>query len=79
MHTILWNGLLNDFVGHDGLILEFRASKPWNLSTPSVDNLKTVTATLWEVMDMGGRFMDNAALHRDVLDFGTIQFFFNKF
>ena len=58
------------YAGHDGLKLEFRASKPWNLSTPSVDNLKAVTATLWEVMDMGGRFMDNVALHKDVLDFG---------
>ncbi len=56
--------------GHDGLILEFRASKPWNLTTPSVDNLKAVTATLWEAMDNGGRFMDNAALPRDIIDFG---------
>ena len=63
-------------IGHDGVFLEFRASKPWNLSTLSVDNLKAVTATLWEAMDMGDRFMDNAALHRDVLDFGKeINFF----
>ena len=60
------------------MFLEFRASKPWNLSTPSVDNLKAVTATLWEAMDMGGRFMDNAALHRDVLDFGKKINFFHK-
>ncbi len=56
--------------GHDGLILEFRASKPWMLSVPFVDNLKAVTSTLWDVMDIGGRFMENVAVQRDVLDFG---------
>lgn len=56
---------------HDGLVLEFRGSKPWTLMAPSVDNLKAVTAALWEAMDMEGRFLDSASmLQRDVLDFG---------
>ena len=56
--------------GHDGLILEFRGTKPWTLTTPSVDNLKSVTAALWEAMDIEGRFLDTSTLQKDGLDFG---------
>ena len=55
--------------GHDGLVLEFRGTKPWTLMAPSVENLKSVTAALWEIMDMDGRFLESA-VQRDVLDFG---------
>lgn len=41
-------------MGHDGLVLEFRGSKPWTLLTPSVDSLKQLTTALWEVIDVGG-------------------------
>ncbi len=58
--------------GHDGLVLEFRGSKPWTLMAPSIENLKAVTAALWEVMDMEGRFLESASLQRDVLDFGKL-------
>ena len=56
--------------GHSGLVLEFRGSKPWNLVAPSVDDLKSVTSTLWDVMDISGRFLERTPLHRDVLNFG---------
>ena len=57
--------------GHDGLTLEFRGSKSkWQLTAPSVDNLKVMTAALWEVMDMEGRFLNCTPLQKDILDFG---------
>ena len=59
---------------HDGLILEFRASKPWTLMAPSIDNLKSVTAALWEAMDTEGRFLETAAPQRDLLDLGERNF-----
>ena len=59
--------------GHDGLVLEFRASKPWNLSAPSVDNLKSVTAALWDVMGLDNRFLENSNFPRDMLDFGKLS------
>ena len=37
---------------------------------PSVDDLKSVTSTLWDVMDISGRFLERTPLHRDVLNFG---------
>ena len=55
---------------HDGLVLEFRGSKPWTLLAPSVGQLKSVTSALWEVMDMEGRFLENTIVQRDALDFG---------
>ena len=57
---------------HDGLVLEFRGSKPWTLLAPSVGQLKSVTSALWEVMDMEGRFLENTIVQRDVLDFGKV-------
>ena len=63
--------LTYDYQGHDGLVLEFRGSKSkWTLMAPSVDNLKVLTAALWEVMDMDGRFMNFSPLQKDILDFG---------
>ena len=64
-----WSGM-----GHDGLVLEFRGSKPWTILTPSVDNLKSVTAALWEVTDVGVKSLDSAHLQRDILDFGESRF-----
>ena len=65
---------------HDGLILEFRASKPWTLLAPSIENLKSVTAALWEAMDTEGRYLESAAPQRDLmLDFGESEVFLSVF
>lgn len=55
---------------HDGLDLEFRGSKPWNLTMSSLENLKSVTAVLWDALDMDGRYLNNGTLRRDSFDFG---------
>lgn len=55
---------------HNGIILEFRASKPWILVAPSVENLKSLTAALWDMVGVASRPMDGLPFHRDVLDFG---------
>ncbi|XP_052101648.1 1-phosphatidylinositol 4,5-bisphosphate phosphodiesterase epsilon-1-like isoform X3 [Mytilus californianus] len=54
---------------HDGLDLEFRGSKPWNLTMSSLENLKSVTAVLWDALDMDGRYLNNGTLRRDSFDF----------
>ncbi|CAG5116825.1 unnamed protein product, partial [Candidula unifasciata] len=54
---------------HDSLVLEFRGTKPWTLAMPSVDCLKSVTAAIWEALDMDGRFLNNGALQRDSFEF----------
>ena len=55
---------------HDGLELQFRGSKPWHLTMSSLENLKSVTAVLWDALDMDGRFLNNGTLRRDSFDFG---------
>ena len=55
---------------HDGLLLEFRGTKPWLLTTPSPENLKSVTAAIWQALDVDGRFLNSGALRRDSLQFG---------
>ncbi|XP_060069522.1 uncharacterized protein LOC132549598 [Ylistrum balloti] len=54
---------------HDGLVLEFRGTKPWHLSMATLDNLKSVTAVLWDALDMDGRFLNNGTLRRDSFEF----------
>ncbi|KAH9518378.1 hypothetical protein Btru_016595 [Bulinus truncatus] len=54
---------------HDSLVLEFRGTKPWTLAMPSVECLKSVTAAIWEALDMDGRFLNNGALPRDSFEF----------
>ncbi|XP_071091113.1 1-phosphatidylinositol 4,5-bisphosphate phosphodiesterase epsilon-1-like [Haliotis cracherodii] len=54
---------------HDGLVLEFRGSKPWALVMPTLDNLKSVTAAIWQALDMDGRFLNNGTLRRDSFEF----------
>ncbi|KAK3593089.1 hypothetical protein CHS0354_038127 [Potamilus streckersoni] len=54
---------------HDGLVLEFRGTKTWTLSMASLDNLKSVTAVLWDALDMDGRFLSNGTLRRDSFEF----------
>ncbi|XP_021351592.1 uncharacterized protein LOC110449213 [Mizuhopecten yessoensis] len=54
---------------HDGLVLEFRGTKPWHLSMATLDNLKSVTAVLWDSLDMDGRFLNNGTLRRDSFEF----------
>lgn len=58
----------------NGIILEFRASKPWILVAPSVENLKSVTAALWDMVGTASRPMDGLPFHQDVLDFGIYMF-----
>ena len=41
------------------------------LLAPSVENLKSVTATLWDVMGGDNRMLDSLPLQRDVLNFGN--------
>ncbi|XP_062591377.1 uncharacterized protein LOC134252848 isoform X1 [Saccostrea cucullata] len=54
---------------HDGLMLEFRGSKPWQLTMSSQENLKSVTAILFDALDMDGRFLNNGTLRRESFDF----------
>ncbi|KAK6186334.1 hypothetical protein SNE40_008387 [Patella caerulea] len=54
---------------HDGLVLEFRGNKPWTLNMATIENLKSVTAAIWEALDLDGRFLNNGTLHRDSLEF----------
>ena len=46
--------------------------QPWSLMALTVENLKSVTASLWEVME--GRFLESTPLQRDVFDIGNIKF-----
>lgn len=64
---------------HDGLVLEFRGSKPWHLTMASQENLKSVTAILFDALDMDGRFLNNGTLRRESFDFGrkTLTCFFS--
>jgi hypothetical protein len=62
-------------IGHEGLVIEFRAATKWTILTPSVDSLKQLSMALWEVVDISGAgggagiaMLDN--VHRDILDFG---------
>lgn len=55
---------------HDSLMLEFRGTKPWTLMMSSMESLKSVTAAIWEALDMDGRFINNGALRRDSFEFG---------
>ena len=65
---------------HDSLVLEFRGTKPWTLAMPSVDCLKSVTAAIWEALDMDGRFLNNGTLQRDSFEFGeTKKLVFDRF
>ncbi|XP_064631376.1 uncharacterized protein LOC135489776 isoform X2 [Lineus longissimus] len=48
--------------------LEFRGTKNWVLATQSLDSLKSVMASLWEVMDLDGCFLESSAL-RQSFDF----------
>lgn len=61
---------------HDSLVLEFRGTKPWTLVMPSVDCLKSVTAAIWEALDVDGRFLTNGALQRDSFEFGESLIYF---
>jgi len=54
----------------DGLILEFRGTKTWKLSMLTPDSLKTVTAVLWDALDMHGRFLNSSTLRRESFEFG---------
>ncbi|KAK7011166.1 1-phosphatidylinositol 4 5-bisphosphate phosphodiesterase epsilon-1-like isoform X1, partial [Biomphalaria glabrata] len=54
---------------HDSLVLEFRGTKAWTLAMPSVECLKSVTAAIWEALDMDGRFLNNGALQRESFEF----------
>ena len=71
--------------GHDGIRLQFHGTKPWMLTAPSVTNLKSVTAALWDVMGIENRALDTLPFYTDI-DFGKalglcitqIKFFFNK-
>ncbi|XP_025096603.1 1-phosphatidylinositol 4,5-bisphosphate phosphodiesterase epsilon-1-like isoform X4 [Pomacea canaliculata] len=54
---------------HDSLMLEFRGTKPWTLMMSSMESLKSVTAAIWEALDMDGRFINNGALRRDSFEF----------
>lgn len=65
-------------IGHEGLVIEFRAASKWTILTPSVDSLKQLSMALWEVVDVSGSgvgagiaMLDN--VHRDILDFGKSQ------
>lgn len=58
----------------DGLILEFRGTKTWKLSMLSPNSLKTVTAVLWDALDMHGRFLNSSTLRRESFEFGICQF-----
>ena len=60
---------------HDSLMLEFRATKPWTLVMSSLESLKSVTAAIWEALDMDGRFLNNGALRRDSFEFGESLLF----
>lgn len=55
---------------HDGLVLEFRGTKTWTLSMLSPDSLKSVTAVLWDALDMHGRFLNSSTLRRESFEFG---------
>ena len=57
---------------HDSLMLEFRGTKPWTLVMSSLDSLKSVTAAIWEALDMDGRFIKHGALRRDSFEFGKL-------
>ena len=57
---------------HDSLMLEFRGSKPWTLVMSSLESLKSVTAAIWEALDMDGRFLNHGALGRDSFEFGEL-------
>lgn len=62
---------------HGGLVLEFRGTKSWILTTPSLENLKYVAAALWEAMDIDGRFLPSSGLRRNSIDFGkSLQLLF---
>jgi hypothetical protein len=39
----------------------------------SLENLKSVTAVLWDALDMDGRFLNNGTLRRDSFDFGVVK------
>ncbi|WAR21471.1 PLCE1-like protein [Mya arenaria] len=54
---------------HDGLVLEFRGTKTWTLSMLSSDSLKSVTAVLWDALDMHGRFLNSTTLRRESFEF----------
>ncbi|XP_053407871.1 uncharacterized protein LOC123546334 isoform X3 [Mercenaria mercenaria] len=54
---------------HDGLVLEFRGTKIWTLSMLSPDSLKSVTAVLWDALDMHGRFLNSTTLRRESFEF----------
>ncbi|KAH3786899.1 hypothetical protein DPMN_165014, partial [Dreissena polymorpha] len=54
---------------HDGLVLEFRGAKTWTLSMLSPDSLKSVTAVLWDALDMHGRFLNSSTLRRESFEF----------
>jgi hypothetical protein len=54
----------------DGLVLEFRGTKIWTLSMLSPDSLKSVTAVLWDALDMHGRFLNSTTLRRESFEFG---------
>ena len=54
---------------HDGIVLEFRGAKPWHITMSSLENLKSVTAVLWDALEMEGRFL-NGTLRRDSFEFG---------
>ncbi|XP_041369675.1 1-phosphatidylinositol 4,5-bisphosphate phosphodiesterase epsilon-1-like [Gigantopelta aegis] len=58
---------------HDGLLLEFRGTKPWLLTMPSPENLKSVTAAIWQALDVDGRFLNSGALRRDSFEFDFHQ------
>ena len=60
--------------GPEGIILEFRGSKPWVLTIQSPEDLKAVRSALWNI-GSSSRPMGTLPFHEDVLEFGTrIQF-----
>ena len=56
--------------GPEGIILEFRGSKPWLLSIQSPEDLKAVRSALWNI-GSSSRPMGTLPFHEDVLEFGT--------
>ena len=60
---------------HDGLVLEFRGAKTWTLSMLTPDSLKSVTAVLWDALDMHGRFVNSSTLRRESFEFGMYIYY----
>ena len=47
----------------------------------SPDSLKSVTAVLWDALDMHGRFLNSSTLRRESFEFGrciSVVFFIDK-